>query len=262
MPEQVFNLATPHGQLHARCWTPADATCAGRTPIILFHDSLGCVALWRDFPALLAEATSRKVIAYDRFGFGQSAPHPGGWSIHFIEDEARLYFPLLRNALNIGRFVAFGYSVGGGMAASCASLYADDCDALITMSAQAQVDRGIVDGLRQAQAAFAQPGQLERLAKYHGDKAAWVLHAWLDTWLSTGFADWRIGQSAPHVRCPLLALHGDRDEYGSLEHPRLIARLTSGPSQVVVLPDCHHSPQREYPALVLQAVRRFLAQVN
>lgn len=262
MSEQVFHLTTPYGPLHARSWTPADAGAAGGAPIVLFHDSLGCVALWRDFPAALAEATGREVIAYDRFGFGQSAPHPGGWSIHFIEDEARRYFPLLRQALDIGRFVAFGYSVGGGMAASCASLYANDCEALITMSSQAQVDQGIVDGLRRAQADFAQPGQLERLAKYHGDKAAWVLHAWLDTWLSAGFAGWRIEQSAPHVRCPLLALHGDRDEYGSLEHPHHIAKLTGGPSQVVILSNCHHSPQREYPELVLDAVRRFLNQVN
>ena len=96
------------------------AVAAGGAPIVLFHDSLGCVALWRDFPAALAEATGRKVIAYDRFGFGQSAPHPGGWSIHFIEDEARRYFPLLRQALDIGRFVAFGYSVGGVMAGAAA----------------------------------------------------------------------------------------------------------------------------------------------
>lgn len=255
---QEHRLATPHGQLYACSWPSGDSAGESRAPIILFHDSLGCVALWRDFPAALAEATGRTVIAYDRFGFGQSTPHPGGWSINFIQDEARLYFPLLREALGIGRFVAFGYSVGGGMAAACASTYSEDCTALITMSAQAMVDEGIVAGIRDAQASFAQPGQVERLAKYHGEQARWVLHAWIDTWLSKEFSGWRIEQSAPAIRCPLLVLHGDRDEYGSLAHPQHIASLSTQPGNVVILPDCHHAPQREYPALVLDAVRQFL----
>lgn len=242
--------------LYARSWTPDAAQASSLAPIVLFHDSLGCVALWRDFPAELAAATGRKVIAYDRLGFGRSGPHPGPWTMRFIHDEARLYFPLVRAALGIERFVAFGYSVGGGMAASCAAMYADDCEALITMSAQAQVDQGIVAGLRQALAAFAQPGQIERLARHHGDKASWVLHAWLDTWLSPQFAHWRIEQDAAGVRCPLLVIHGDRDEYGSLDHPRHIAALHHG--RVLILPGCHHTPHREYPAQVLQAVQQFL----
>jgi len=255
MQEQEHRIATQHGQLYARSWTPAGETGA---PIILFHDSLGCVALWRDFPAALAARTGRKVIAYDRFGFGQSAPHPGEWSIHFIRDEARLYFPLLRSALAIGRFVAFGYSVGGGIAVQCAAMYADACEALITMSAQAWVDQGITDGVRQAQAAFADAGQLERLARYHGTQAHWVLHAWIDTWLSAEFSAWRIGQDADGIRCPMLVIHGDCDEYGSLEHPRHIASLSSAGGEVVILPGCHHMPQREYPELVMAAVQRFL----
>ena len=252
-------IDTPHGRLFARSWTPPDA--AGHAPIILFHDSLGCVALWRDFPAQLAAATGRQVVAYDRLGFGQSDAHPGRLSNLFIHEEARDMVPLVLAAFGITRFVALGYSVGGGIAANCAALYPTTCEALITMSAQACVDEGIVRGLQEAQRAFAAPGQLERLARHHGDKAAWVLDAWLGTWLSPGFAGWRIGQTASGLICPLLAIHGDRDEYGSLAHPEQIAALTDGPSEVVILTDCTHHPLREQPDTVLDAVAGFLHAV-
>ena len=255
-------IDTSAGRLFARSWEPGTPENQNRASIVLFHDSLGCVSLWRDFPAQLAASTGRRVIAYDRFGFGLSAPHPGGWSARFIRDEAEQVFPLLCAALALERVIPFGYSVGGAMAASCAALYPDSCDALITLSAQAFVDAGVLDGIRQAQDAFGEPGQRDRLARHHGDKADWVLQAWIDTWLSEAFSPWRIEHAAPEIRCPLLVIHGDQDEYGSLAHPRHIAALGQAASELRILPNCRHVPHREYPALLLETVRRFLARRN
>jgi pimeloyl-ACP methyl ester carboxylesterase len=258
---EEFLIHMPQGELYAKCWKPGDGADAADAPIVLFHDSLGCVELWRDFPVALASATGRAVIAYDRLGFGRSSPHPGDWSTNFIRDEADHVFPLLRAALGIQDFIAFGYSVGGDMAACCAALNPESCKALITQSAPAFVDAGMLQGLRDAQQAFGQPGQLERLTKYHGNKASWALSAWLDTWLSEDFAQWRIEQVAPGLRCPLLVIHGDQDEYGSLAHPRHIVTLTSGPSELVIIQGCHHVPHREHPEIVLAAVLRFLEKL-
>ncbi|MBO3275687.1 alpha/beta fold hydrolase [Pseudomonas schmalbachii] len=252
-------IETPHGRMFARRWRPdgqGDAT--GQAPFILFHDSLGCVELWRDFPGQLAAATGREVIAYDRLGYGRSDAHPGGWSPDFIRDEAQRYFPLLRESLDLGHFIAFGHSVGGAMAATCASLYPHACLALITESAQAFVEDRTLHGIRQAKEDFRKPGQIERLQKYHGDKARWVLEAWTETWLSGEFADWTIERTVSSVNCPLLVIHGEEDEYGSLCHPPRIARLTSASSESLILPGCHHVPHREMPGQVLEAVIRFL----
>ena len=82
-------LSTEYGDVFTRRWR---TNLARKTPIVLLHDSLGCVELWRDFPERLAAATARDVIAYDRLGFGRSAPHPGGWSTRFIRDEAERLF--------------------------------------------------------------------------------------------------------------------------------------------------------------------------
>jgi pimeloyl-ACP methyl ester carboxylesterase len=252
-------ITIENGTLFARAWVPSDV---GRDPdatILLFHDSLGCVELWRDFPEKLAVATRRSVVAYDRLGFGRSDPHPGPLPLTFIHDEAATVVPQLREALGLGTIVPFGHSVGGGMAIATAARWPERCTAVVTEAAQTFVEDRTLAGLRAARADFARPGQLERLARYHGQKARWVLDAWIETWLAPAFAGWRLDDDVRGVHCPSLALHGDQDEYGSVQHPERIARLTQGPSRAVILDGCGHVPHREQPARVLGEVSRFLA---
>jgi pimeloyl-ACP methyl ester carboxylesterase len=249
-------IAGSNGRLYAKSWHPAANPPTDAAPIVLFHDSLGCVALWRDFPERLASTTTRTVIAYDRLGFGRSDPHPHRLDKHFIHDEAGNGFRALRQQLGFEAFIALGHSVGGGMAVACAAAYPRDCRALITISAQAFVEDRTIEGIVQAREGFRQPGQLDRLRKYHGDKAAWVLSAWIDTWLAPDFADWTLDGDLQQVRCPALVIHGDRDEYGSARHPERIARLSGGPAVVRMLPQCGHVPYREKAEEVLDLVER------
>lgn len=248
------------GRLFTRRWTPPSDE--GRAPIVLLHDSLGCVELWRDFPARLAAATARSVVAYDRLGFGRSDAYPDRLGRRFIRDEARGSFGTVRDALGIGDFVVFGHSVGGGMSVGCAVAYPDHCRALVSESAQAFVEDRTLAGLRAAQRAFAQPGQLERLQRYHGDKAEWVLSAWIDTWLSPDFADWTLDDDLRSVTCPTLVLHGADDEYGSPRQPERIAGLVSGAATLHLLPHCGHVPHRERPDGVLDLVSSWLGSVG
>ena len=251
-------IGTEQGTLFARRWVPRDARRAAPAPIVLFHDSLGCVELWRDFPEQLAVATRRPVVAYDRLGFGRSDEHPGPLPLTFIRDEAATVVPRVCHALGLDMIVPFGHSVGGGMAIATAARWPDRCAAVVTESAQSFVEDRTRAGLEAARVEFARPGQLERLARYHGAKARWVLDAWIETWLSAEFADWHLDEDLRGVRCPALALHGDRDEYGSAEHPGRIARLTQGPARAVILDGCGHVPHREQPARVLSEVTQFL----
>lgn len=246
----------PEGRLHARSWQPAAEQGA---PIILLHDSLGCVALWRDFPACLARFTGHRVIAYDRLGFGQSDAHPGHLRLGFVEAEAHQGFAAVLRQLDIKQFVLFGHSVGGGMAVACAAAHGQYCRGLVTESAQAFAEARTLDGIRAAERQFTEPGQLQRLQRYHGDKAEWVLRAWIDNWLSANFADWNLDGLLAKVQCPLLSLHGDNDEFGSLAHPERFIRLAAGPSQKRILEGGGHVPHREQMPWVLDAVARFLA---
>ncbi|QRY77282.1 alpha/beta hydrolase [Pseudomonas sp. PDNC002] len=250
-------IATPKGTLFAQHWMPAEPQ---GDAILLLHDSLGCVALWRDFPERLAASTGRQVIAYDRLGFGCSERYPGALPLDFIDDEARENFPLLQRHFGLERCVVFGHSVGGAMAVACAAQHPQACAALITESAQAFVEHRTRDGIRAAEQEFAGDGQLERLAKYHGDKAFWVLRAWVDTWLSEDFSDWNLDAELAQVRCPILSLHGEQDEYGSAAHPERLTSVPGVPTVLRLLADCGHVPHRQQQARVLEEVENFLGR--
>lgn len=251
----------PRGRIFTRTWAPArDAGASGPlVPIVLFHDSLGSVELWRDFPALLVARSGRRVIAYDRLGFGRSDRREDRLPLDFIADEAKRDFPLVRQQLGFDRFIAFGHSVGGGMAVNCAAEFPAACAALITESAQAFPEDRTLDGVRVAREQFKDPKQVERLRKYHGDKADWVLAAWIETWLNPEFASWSLAPVLPRVSCPLLAIHGSDDEYGSTRHPEIIGQLSGGSAQVEIIAETFHVPHRERPGRIAELVAGFLA---
>lgn len=259
MPPLERSLSVHGGVLHVCCWPPADRT--DRAPLVLLHDSLGSVALWRTFPAQLAEVTAREVVAYDRMGFGRSTLRQDPPGSDFIEVEGRDVWPVLLDALGIERAVALGHSVGGAMALTAAALAPERSVAVISIAAQAFVEARTLDGIRAARARFADPGERQRLRPWHGDRADWVLAAWTEVWLSPDFADWTLDPWLPKVRCPVLAIHGDEDPYGSVAFPDRIVAGVAGPARARVLPATGHSPHRERADAVLAEIAGFLAPI-
>jgi pimeloyl-ACP methyl ester carboxylesterase len=253
----------PGGSVYVRVFTPAAHERIGRaTPVILLHDSLGCVEMWREFPSLLAEKLQRPVVAYDRLGFGRSSRRTELPSIGFVREEAEVYLPAILRGLRIGRFIAFGHSVGGAMAVIAAARFARDCEAVITESAQAYVQDQTLRSIAEAKKNFEDPRLFERLARYHGENAAWVLRAWTDTWLTPEFASWSLEKDLPLVRCPLLAIHGVHDEFGSVRFPETLCALAGGPAEKLIIEDCGHVPHREQPGIVLDVVQSFLNETH
>lgn len=250
-------VATPRGDLFAREWLPPGA--AAGPALLLFHDSLGSVELWRDFPAALAAATGRRVVAYDRLGFGRSDAHPGRLAPTFVRDEAEEAVPHVCDALGLASFVPVGHSVGGGMAVATAARWPDRCAAVVTIAAQSFVEARTLDGIRAARDRFADDVELGRVARRHGDKARWVLDAWIGTWLAPAFAQWSLDAELRALTAPVLAIHGDGDEYGSPAHPRRIAAHAAAGARVVLLEGVGHVPHREQPARVLDEVAAFVA---
>jgi pimeloyl-ACP methyl ester carboxylesterase len=182
--------------------------------------------------------------------------------LDFVETEADTGFAAIRQQLDIDRFILFGHSVGGGMAVNCAAKFSDACVALITESAQAFVEDRTIKGLEAARELFKDPNQISRLKKYHGEKAEWVLDAWINSWLSPEFSSWSLRAVLPEVKCPTLAMHGVDDEYGSLRHPELIVQLTGGMARVEVLADTRHVPHREKPGTIVRMVTDFLRSLD
>ena len=268
MNDQSLSVSDPmdvwvehsRGRIFSRVWGADEGKSSIKesSPIVMFHDSLGCVELWRDFPALLNAVTGRVVIAYDRLGFGKSDPRSDHLDLDFIADEAKSYFQTIREQLGFNHFIAFGHSVGGGMAVNCAAEFADACEALITESAQAFPEDKTLQSISEAKAQFKESSQLKRLEKYHGTKAEWVVDAWTESWLHPDFVAWSLKEVLPRVTCPVLAIHGIHDEYGSRCHPEIIAGLSGGQSRFEILDDTYHVPHRECGEVVVDLVRHFI----
>jgi pimeloyl-ACP methyl ester carboxylesterase len=214
--------------------------------------------MWRDFPALLGERIGRTVIAYDRLGFGLSSAREELPSVEFVSEEAGIYLPAILNALQIERCTLFGHSVGGAMAVASAGRMGGRCNSVVTESAQAFVEDRTLEGIRKAKEDFKDPKVFERLAKYHGSKTSWVLDAWIKIWLSKEFANWSLREDLPRVKCPLMAIHGDRDEYGTQRFPETICELAEGETRLEIISDCGHVPHREKPEVVLDLLANFL----
>ncbi len=250
-------IEIPGGQIFTKTWEPENPKSC---PLLLLHDSLGCVETWRDFPARLAAELSVTVIAYDRLGFGKSSARSDLPSIHFIREEAEIYIPQITKQLGLSKFALMGHSVGGGMALETAAIN-KNVVAVISESAQAFVEDRTSAGIEAAQKDFQAPGRIDRLKKYHGEKAEWVLHAWTDVWLSENFADWSLEKTLPQIQSPVLTIHGETDEFGSVKFPDMIATLVSGVSQKVILPNCGHVPHKEFPDLVISRIKEFLKDI-
>ncbi|HPW68669.1 MAG: alpha/beta hydrolase [Desulfomonilia bacterium] len=250
-----FFFTIPGGTIHAKQWVPENLRY--KVPVVLLHDSLGSIDLWRDFPEKLAGRLSRTVFAYDRLGFGKSSARDARPSKAFVWEEADIYFPSIKEALSLDRYVLFGHSVGGAMSIAIAASRAD-CSAVITEAAQAFVEEVTVSGIQNAKKVFRDPDQIKRIEKWHGSKAQWVLRAWIDVWLSPEFASWSLEKRIGRVRCPLLAIHGDKDEFGSLAFPEFISERAGGESEMVILENCGHVPHRERPQEVMDHAASFL----
>lgn len=248
-------VEVPGGQVFVRQWATGQPQ---KAPLVLLHDSLGSVELWREFPAALAQATGRTVWAYDRLGFGRSSPRTEPPSLGFILEEAQFYFPAVAAQLELDQYILFGHSVGGAMALCIAAHQPARCRAVIAESAQAFVEERTLEGIRAAQQGFQDPAQFARLTRWHSEKARWVLEAWTGVWLSPAFRGWTLEPCLSRVRCPVLAIHGDADEYGSVAFPQRIVAGVSGPARLELVQGCGHVPHREREPIVLGLVRDFL----
>ena len=251
-------IDTPQGAVYAKSWAPSPDP-GDAPPMVLLHDSLGCVSLWRDLPAQLCARLGRTIIAYDRLGFGRSAKRFDLPPLDFIAREAGEEFARVAQGLQLSRFALLGYSVGGEMAVEIAAAHPEACEGVITMSAQAFIDARLLAGVRAAQQHFSTPEAREKLARHHGDRVDWALRAWFEIWLSPQFASWTMDEALARLRCPLLAIHGAADAYGTAAFPERICAKAGGPAEMALLPGVGHAPHLERLEQVLALVERFCA---
>ena len=233
----------------------------GLPTIIFLHDSLGCIELWRDFPALLGNATNCNVLVYDRQGYGLSSPFTiAERDNDYMEREADVLNDLILQ-LGIKDAILFGHSDGGSIALIAAGKYPQHIRAVITEGAHIFVEEITLQGIRAGADAYLNTNLKERLQKYHGDKTEAMFWAWAQTWLTDEFSTWNIESFLPSILCPVLIIQGDNDEYGSIAQVDGIVTQVSGAAVKLMIPEIGHTPHKEARERVLKETTGFIARL-
>ena len=227
--------------------------------LVLLHEGLGSVALWRDFPAELAARSNRRVMAYSRFGHGWSDPPPQPHTSRFMHEEADL-LPEILNAANIDRAVLFGHSDGGSIALIAASEYPSRMEALVLEAPHVFVEDISIASIEATTRAYLTGTLRERLSRHHQHVDV-AFSGWSDVWLDPGFRDWNLEEYLPRITCPTLLMQGLQDEYGTLKQIDAIEQQVAGPVTRLVLDRCGHSPHKDQREAVIAAVTEFLGRI-
>jgi pimeloyl-ACP methyl ester carboxylesterase len=230
------------------------------TPTLTFlHEGLGSVSLWRDFPDALAQETGCGAVVYSRYGYGRSdvleAPH----QVDYMQREARDVLPELLDKLGVLDPLLVGHSDGASIALLFASTH-PGMKGLVVEAPHVFVEDISVASIAAAKVTFETTDLPARLARHHTDPAK-TFYGWNDIWLHPEFRAWNIEACLPEITCPLLAIQGIDDEYGTLRQLAAIESRVAGRVEVVKVSECRHSPHRDQPEATLAAMARFIRGV-
>ena len=254
-----LSLRLPQGRLEAVRLRPGEAD-PGRAPVVFLHDALGAITLWRDLPERLCSATGRDGLVYDRLGYGRSDPWPDPPGLDFFDVESRRSLPEVLRQAGIDRPVLFGHSDGATIALLFAAAFPDVPAAVVAVAGHVFIEEETVAGVEEAAVAWQTTDLPARLARHHGEKAASVFEFWSETWRDPAFRGFSAVEAIRPIRCPLLVVQGEKDEYASVAQVEAIASAVSGPVNTVVLPGLGHFPHREDPERVIAETARFLEE--
>jgi len=245
---------------HALEYEWIDAGEPGRPALVFLHEGLGSIRQWRDFPMQVVKATGCSALVYNRYGYGQSDVLAEPRDAMFMHDEARTALPELLKTLRVANPVLIGHSDG----ASIALIHAGSghpVRGVVAAAPHTFMEELNTAAIESTIRSFETTDLPERLGKYHRDVRK-TFYGWADVWLSPQFRSWDIQAFLPGIRCPVMAIQGVDDPYGTMAQLDAIAAQVGGPCELVKLEHCGHSPHREQPQATLAAVARFVESVT
>ena len=229
-------------------------------PLIVFlHEGLGSIAMWKDFPDRLCEAGGFRGLVFSRPGYGQSTPREADefWDVDYMHRQAHEVLPAFFDTLGIDEAPwLFGHSDGGSISLIYAARFPERVAGLVLLAPHIFVEDVTVESIDEARKAYVGTDLPQRLGRYHDDADA-TFWGWNRIWLHPPFKQWNIEEEIASIRCPVLAMQGLDDEYGTLAQIRGIASHVPG-TQLLEIPECGHSPHRDQPETAIVATISFI----
>ena len=231
-------------------------------PVLVFlHEGLGSTGQWRDFPERICAQTACPALVYDRWGYGSSDRLTEPRKPDYLHDEALLSLPEVLIQCAIDEPILIGHSDGGSIAIIYGGTYPQRVTGIITEAAHVFVEDVTVEGIKRAVEVYEKTDLKKRLTKFHENNTELMFRGWADIWLSREFRNWNIEEYLPHITCPLLAIQGKDDEYGTLAQVEAILSKVKGPARSIIVDNCGHIPHVQAMEKVLSEMTSFISEI-
>lgn len=234
-------------------------------PVIVFlHEGLGCSAQWKDFPAIISETLDLPVLLYDRYGYGKSEIITEKRKTEFLNSEALHSLPQLLKNLNLSdrKILLFGHSDGGSIALIYAAAYPQNVIGIVSEAAHVFIEDISVQGIMNAVSEFQNGVLKERLQKYHGTNTDKMVETWTQAWLTPEAKNWNIEKLLQNIKCPILAIQGTDDNYGTFLQLESIKKNTGQNTELLYIENCGHIPHHHAREKVLTATIEFIKKAQ
>jgi pimeloyl-ACP methyl ester carboxylesterase len=233
---------------------------AGRPAIVMLHEGLGSIALWKDFPAQVATRTGCGVLVYSRYGHGNSDKLMEKRPVHFMHREGEVVLPELLEKLGIAKPILIGHSDGGSISLIFAGKYPEAVSGLILEAPHVFVEDLSIASIAQAKVTYETTDFPQRLGRYHANVDA-TFRGWNDIWLDPAFRSWNIEEYVPRITCPVLCIQGEEDEYGTIAQVEAI-KAAAPQTKIAMLANCKHSPHRDQAEKTLELMAEFVDETS
>jgi pimeloyl-ACP methyl ester carboxylesterase len=233
-------------------YSPAGA----KATIVMLHEGLGSIALWKDFPEQLAQATGCRVLVCSRYGHGKSERLAERRGVDFMHHEAKVVLPELLDKFKIEQPILLGHSDGASIALIFAGTWPEQVRGLVLEAPHVFVEEFGLRSIAAIRELYESTDLPKKLARYH-DHVEETFRGWNDIWLDPQFRAWNIDEYLAPIACPVLMIQGENDEYGTVAQVEAIQRRVPA-AQTAILPRCGHSPHRDQPEITLEAIARFV----
>ena len=244
-------------ELETYFYHPPNITTA---PTLMFlHEGLGSASMWRDFPAQVVFQTALPAIVYSRQGYGMSDRLTEPYDCNYMHREALDVLPALLAKLGIEKPILLGHSDGASIALIHAAKY--PVIGVVVEAPHVYVEEKAIAAISDLRAKIREGDLIEKLARFHEDPEH-TFQNWNNIWLTPEFGSWNILEYVSQIKCPILAIQGEMDEYGTMAQIDDIAQNASGPVTRVKLAECGHSPHRDQREEVIRQIYKFIRAIG